>query len=55
MGNTDKKTIDTKQEPRGKVEDKSKKPPSPLEDDDYDEGDIASPRCDPSDADDEPL
>jgi hypothetical protein len=56
MGDIDKKKADNKQEPQSKVEDKMKKPPPPLEEEEDDEGgDIVSPRCDPSDTDDEPL
>jgi hypothetical protein len=54
MGDADKKTADKQQEPRGKVADKSKKP-ALLVDEDYEDGDIASPKGAPSDSDDEPL
>ena len=53
MGNTGKKS-----EPAKKADDKSKKqPPSPLraEEDDYEDGDIATPKRDRYGNDDEPL
>lgn len=50
MGGTGKKS-----EPP-KKDDKSKKPePAPVEDDDYEDGDIATPKRDRSGPDDEPL
>jgi hypothetical protein len=56
MGDTDKKTTDKQQGPRGKVEDKSKKPALQVEaEEDYEDGDIATPKRGPSDTDDEPL
>jgi hypothetical protein len=51
MGGTGKKT-----ERPDKDDGKSKKPPSqPIADDDIEDGDIATPKRDRSDADDEPL
>jgi hypothetical protein len=51
MGGTGKKT-----ERPDKDDGKSRKPPSrPIEDDDIEDGDIATPKRDRSDADDEPL
>jgi hypothetical protein len=51
MGNTNKK-----KEPRKKVEDKSKEPAPPVQgEDDYEDGDIATPKRDLNDTDDEPL
>jgi hypothetical protein len=41
---------------RPKTDDsKSKKPPAPIEDGDYEDGDIATPKRDTSGDDDEPL
>ena len=43
-------------EPPKKADDKAKKPePIPVEDEDYEDGDIATPKRDRSDNDDEPL
>ena len=51
MGGTDKKN----QLP-GKDDAKTKKPPSkPIEDDDYEDGDIATPKRDRNGDDDQPL
>jgi hypothetical protein len=51
MGGTGRKT-----EPPKQPEDKSKKPkPAPVEDDDYEDGDIATPKKDRYGTDDEPL
>ena len=51
MGGTGKKS-----EPPKKVDDKSKKPPpAPIEDDDYEDGDIATPKHDRYGEDDQPL
>jgi hypothetical protein len=51
MGGTGKKS-----EPPKKVDDKSKKPPpAPIEDDDYEDGDIATPKRDRYGDDDQPL
>jgi hypothetical protein len=51
MGVTGKKT-----KPPGKDEHKSKKsPPKPVEDDDYEDGDMATPKRDRYGEDDEPL
>jgi hypothetical protein len=51
MGATGKKS-----KPSGKQNDKSKKsPPKPVEDDDYEDGDIATPKRDRYGEDDEPL
>jgi hypothetical protein len=51
MGGTGKKT-----ELPGKDDGKSKKPPpAPVEDDDPEDGDFATPKRDRSDPDDEPL
>ena len=51
MGGTGKKN-----EPPKKGDDKSKKPePVPVEDDDYEDGDIATPKRDRNGNDDEPL
>ncbi|WP_197082735.1 hypothetical protein [Bradyrhizobium sp. LTSP885] len=46
-----------KNEGRDKADDKSKKPPppSPQADEDYEDGDIATPKRDRYDDDDEPL
>jgi hypothetical protein len=49
MGNNGKKN-----QPPKKAEDKSKKPPSPP-DEDYEDGDIATPKRDRDGTDDEPL
>ena len=52
MGGTGKK----KEPPVGKDENKSKKsPPKRSEDDDYEDGDIATPKRDRYGTDDEPL
>ena len=51
MGPTDKKSERPKQD-----DGKSKKPPSaPAEDDDYEDGDMATPKRDRSGDDDQPL
>jgi len=51
MGGTGKKS-----EPPKKVDDKSKKPPpAPIEDDDCEDGDIATPKRDRYGDDDQPL
>jgi hypothetical protein len=51
MGGTGKKS-----EPPKKADDKSKKlPPAPLEDDDYEDGDFATPKRDRHGDDDQPL
>jgi hypothetical protein len=50
MGGTGKKN-----ELPGKDDGKSKKPPPPVEDDDIEDGDIATPKRDRSDEDDQPL
>ncbi|HET7122849.1 MAG TPA: hypothetical protein VFI51_01930 [Bradyrhizobium sp.] len=51
MGGTGKKS-----EPPRKADDKSKKsPPAPSEDDDYEDGDIATPKRDRYGEDDQPL
>jgi hypothetical protein len=52
MGGTGKNS-----EPPKKTDDKPNKPPPriPVEDDDYEDGDIATPKCDRSGNDDEPL
>jgi hypothetical protein len=50
MGMTGKKT-----KPPGKDNDKPKKSPRRTEDDDYEDGDIATPKRDRSGEDDEPL
>jgi hypothetical protein len=51
MGGTGKK-----KEPPGRDDDKSKKsPPKPLEDDDYEDGDFATPKRDRHGDDDQPL
>jgi len=51
MGNTGRKS-----EPPKKTDDKSKKPPPPRSDnDDYEDGDIATPKRDRTGNDDEPL
>ena len=49
--------IDRKKEPPRQADDKAKKKPSPLRDDDEDreDGDIASPKNDRYGTDDEPL
>jgi hypothetical protein len=48
--------IGKKGEPPKKTDDKAKKPePAPVEDDDYDDGDIATPKRDRQGNDDEPL
>ena len=44
-----------KNEPPKKAEDKSKKKPPPPVDEDYEDGDIATPKCDRDGTDDEPL
>jgi hypothetical protein len=45
-----------KNEPAKKASDKSKKPPpTPVQDDDYEDGDIATPKRDRYGNDDEPL
>jgi hypothetical protein len=47
-----------KNEPAEKADDKSKKPrppPPPVQDDDYEDGDIATPKRDRDGNDDEPL
>ena len=49
MGGTGKKT-----ENPGKNDDKSKKPP-PIEDDDFEDGDFATPKRDRHGDDDQPL
>jgi hypothetical protein len=51
MGGTGKKS-----EPPKKADDKSKKsPPAPIEDDDFEDGDIATPKRDRYGDDDQPL
>ncbi len=51
MGNTGKKN-----EPPKKADEKSKKPPPPAAaDEDYEDGDIATPKRDRDGPDDEPL
>ena len=51
MGGTGRKS-----DPPKKTDDKSKKPdPAPVEDDDFEDGDIATPKRDRSGNDDEPL
>jgi hypothetical protein len=51
MGGTGKNS-----EPPKKTDDKAKKPPRiPVEDDDYEDGDFATPKRDRSGNDDEPL
>jgi hypothetical protein len=52
MGGTGKKS-----EPPKKADDKSKKPPppAPIEDEDYEDGDIATPKRDRYGDDDQPL
>ena len=50
MDNTDKK-----QQPPKTAEDKSKKKPPPPADEDYEDGDIATPKRDRYGTDDEPL
>ncbi len=51
MGNADKKD-----KPPAKAEDKTKKPPPPpVQDEDYEDGDIATPKRDRYGTDDEPL
>jgi hypothetical protein len=51
MGGTGKNS-----EPSKKTDDKAKKPPrTPVEDDDYEDGDIATPKRDRYGNDDEPL
>jgi hypothetical protein len=51
MGGTGKKS-----EPPKKADDKPKKPPpAPIEDDDYEDGDIATPKRDRYGDDDQPL
>jgi len=51
MGGTGRKS-----EPPTKAEDKPKKPePAPADDDDYEDGDIATPKQDRHGNDDEPL
>jgi hypothetical protein len=50
MDNTDKK-----QQPPKTAEDKSKKKPPPPADEDYEDGDIATPKSDRYGTDDEPL
>ncbi len=51
MGATGKKS-----KPSGKDDNKAKKPPpKPVEDDDYEDGDIATPKRDRHGEDDEPL
>jgi hypothetical protein len=51
MGGTGRKS-----EPPRKSDDKSKKsPPAPSEDDDYEDGDIATPKRDRYGEDDQPL
>lgn len=48
--------IDKKREPPRKNEGKSRKPPpQPIEDDDVEDGDIATPKRDRNGDDDEPL
>ena len=44
-----------KNEPAKKAEDKSKKKPPPPADEDYEDGDLATPKRDRYGADDEPL
>jgi hypothetical protein len=41
--------------PRKEGDDKSKKPPPPVEDNEYEDGDIATPKRDRTENDDEPL
>ena len=58
MGGTGKKSEppNKKSEPPKKADDKSKKsPPAPIEDDDYEDGDIATPKRDRYGDDDQPL
>jgi hypothetical protein len=50
MGNTGKK-----REPAKKADDKSKQPPPPGADDEYEDGDFATPKRDRYGNDDEPL
>lgn len=50
MGGTGKNS-----EPPKPGDDKAKKPPRPVEDDEYEDGDIATPKRDRSGDDDEPL
>jgi hypothetical protein len=50
MGGTGKKS-----EPPKKADDKKKPPPAPIEDDDYEDGDIATPKRDRYGDDDQPL
>jgi len=47
--------IGKKSEPPDKDYDKSKKSPPPIEDDDFEDGDIATPKRDRSDDDSQPL
>jgi hypothetical protein len=48
--------IGKKGEPPNKDDDKSSKsPPAPIEDDDFEDGDIATPKRDRGDDDDQPL
>jgi hypothetical protein len=51
MGGTDKKNVPPKKE---EVK-SSKPPPQPIEDDDVEDGDIATPKRDRNGNDDEPL
>ena len=55
-GNT-MSTMGRKSEPPKKADDKAKTPPSPpkAEDEDYEDGDIATPKRDRTGNDDEPL
>ena len=47
---------DKKNKPPSKADDKSKKPPPPpVQDEDYEDGDIATPKRDRYGSDDEPL
>ncbi|MDP1584296.1 MAG: hypothetical protein Q8M18_12820 [Bradyrhizobium sp.] len=50
MGGTGKKS-----EPASKNDGKPKRKPAPVEDDDYEDGDIATPKRDRHGDDDEPL
>jgi hypothetical protein len=52
MANIGKKNEPPKNEPPKKAEDKSKKPPP---DEDYEDGDMATPKHDREGTDDEPL
>jgi hypothetical protein len=55
MGRTGKKDESAKNDINEKADETAKKPPPPELDDDYEDGDIASPKRDRYGTDDEPL